>query len=333
VKGTIEVYSLNTKKRGIIQHYTGTDKPVSIALIPSRGEMFVALESTDHTHMDKQSMSGHGGHHHVIEGNLSARGPFYFAVDEQAGFLYWSDGANKNIEICDFNGIARRKFVKSSRKPGPLALINGDLYWTSIDSRTIQWRNRNVTGPIKKMSIEKPPELKKMPKILNIVAGTPLKVSKHPCMFRNGGCSDICISDGPTSAVCICSPGYVFSNKTNKICVRRSECAFKCAASGECLAASHRCDKKIDCLDSSDEANCENLGGLECDVDEFMCADRKKCILLNQRCDLNYNCDDHSDEIGCTDQEKRLKECRDHQIQCPSGVCLDITQRCDDIDD
>jgi hypothetical protein len=42
-KKTLEVFSINMKKRAILQHYSDTEKPIAIALIPSRGEMFVAL--------------------------------------------------------------------------------------------------------------------------------------------------------------------------------------------------------------------------------------------------------------------------------------------------
>lgn len=319
VKGTIEVYSLNTKKRAIVQHYTGTDKPSALALIPLRGEMFVALESVDHFHIDRQMMKGGQDHRHVIETGLSKKGPIHFAVDEGKELVYWSDGDGKKIEFSDYNGQRRTLFAQSKRSPGPLAIISDELYWTSLKSKSLQWRDKSGVGGIKIISMDNAPGMIKTPNLINIAAGTPLKLTYHLCMVSNGGCSDICVSDGPTARSCLCETGHLFKDNTNTTCVKRQDCGFRCSSSGECLAMSQKCDNKVDCLDNSDESNCNATNtDIKCDATQFMCRNGKQCIPSSQRCDLHFNCDDRTDEYNCTAVESS-QHCKVHQLKCPSG--------------
>ena len=302
-----------------------------MVLVPSKGEMFVAFQSTDHFHVDRLSMKGGHDHHHVIEDGLSERGPVTFAIDEDSEMLYWADGHRNIIEFSDFNGNNRQKFT-FTQAVGQMALIKDELFWTSMNSTSLQWRNKTGGGGFKIVPIELPQNEKIKPNFINIAAGVPLKVKTHLCMKDNGGCSDICVSDGPHSRNCLCRTGYFFQNNKNTSCVARSQCGFRCSTSGECLELSHRCDDKLDCLDGSDEKNCEDKSKLKCDVSQFMCKDGRQCIPVSQRCDSHYNCDDMSDEDECTTTLKDNR-CRDNQMQCQSGFCLDVTQRCDGHDD
>lgn len=330
MKGTIEVYSLNQKKRAIVQHYTGFDRPTTLVLVPSLGEMFVALESLDHFHIDRQSMKGGNEHHHVVEEGLSKKGPINLAVDEQNQVLYWSDGKNKKIEFSDFDGLNRKTFASFSKSPGELVVIQDNLFWTTVKSNVLQWRNKTGNGKTKLANLELPPGMQKSPDAMSITVGTPKTISSHPCMIKNGGCSDICVSDGPSSRVCLCETGHYFRDKTRTTCVRRVDCGFRCSTSGECLESSHRCNNVTDCLDKSDEVDCDSFHTM-CSADQFKCAN-DECIPIGLRCDGNFNCADNSDETKCSEIEKQ-EHCRQGQIHCPSGFCLDVTQRCDGHDD
>lgn len=330
-KATIEVFSLNTKRRAIIQHYAGTDKPTALALAPSKGEMFVALESSDHFHIDKQSMRGGEDHRHIVEDGLTRKGPIHLAADESTELLYWSDGDGKKIEVSDFNGMKRRMFVTSKKSPGPMAIINEELYWTSLKSKTLQWRNKFGATGTKMVSLDMPPSLSSKPNLISVVAGAPLKTVNHPCKENNGGCSDICLSDGPSSRVCMCVTGHVFKDSTNTTCLKRSSCDFRCSTSGECLEASQKCNGKVECLDKSDETDCTKDES-KCAATEFKCRSGNQCIPVGQRCDSHFNCDDRSDEVDCTEVEKK-EHCKSTEMRCPSGFCVDVTQRCDGHDD
>lgn len=324
------MYSMNQKKRTIVQHYTGTERPTTIALIPSLGEMFVALESLDRFHIDRQSMKGGNDHHHVVEEGLSRRGPIYLSVDEANGILYWSDGKNKKIESCDYDGNNRKLFLTLAKASGPLAVVDDMLFWTTVKSSVLQWRNKTGSGNIKMATLPLPPGIQTPPDLISMSVGTPLRISNHPCMINNGGCSDICVSDGPTARVCLCETGHYFTNQTKTTCVKRLDCGFRCSTSGECLESSQRCNNVTDCLDKSDEANCDTLHKT-CSADQFKCANNE-CIPISLRCDGNFNCADNSDEAKCSIVE-RQEHCKHGQLQCPSGLCLDVTQRCDGYDD
>ena len=50
-----------------------------------------------------------------------------------------------------------------------------------------------------------------------------------------------------------------------------------------------------DCLDGSDEAQCD------CQDDEFQCSDFSECIPARRRCDRTQDCEDNSDEEDCED--------------------------------
>ncbi|CRL05146.1 CLUMA_CG018156, isoform A [Clunio marinus] len=333
VKSTIEVYSLNTKKRAIIEHYVGSDRPTTIALAPLRGEMFVALESYRRCHIDKQSMQGGHDHHHIVEDGLSMTGPIHFAIDEVNETLYWSDGDGKKIESSDFNGLRRTLFAATKKSPGPIAIVSNELYWSSLKSRTLQWRNRHTNRGFKLATIETPPGQSPKSDVISVVAGIPLKTSNHPCTNENGGCSDICLSNGPASRVCICAPGSLFKDDTNTTCISRFVCDFKCKSSNVCIHASQRCNGKPECLDKSDEENCTTDEiKFKCDATEFMCKTGNQCIPAGQRCDQHNNCKDKSDEENCNEKEK-IEHCKSHEMRCPSGICIDVTQRCDGIND
>ncbi|KAG5684646.1 hypothetical protein PVAND_013864 [Polypedilum vanderplanki] len=335
-EGTIEVLSLNTKKRTILYHYKGNYKPNAIAVIPSIGEMFVALVSDDHSHIDRHSIKGEmfdDRHVYLIETGLSNTGPFHFAIDEIEKKIYWSDTGYRKIEFANFNGSDRMQFVIPEKSPSSIALIDDCLHWISRKSDSIRWKNKTGKGQVKAMEINMPKSLSKKdyPDIVNIISGAPLKISKHPCMTDNGGCSDICISDGPTQRVCECATGYEFIDKQNMTCVKRSICDFRCK-SGECIESKKKCDGKADCKDKSDEEKqlCGNPN--TCFIDEFRC-DNGECISMQYRCDHNYNCKDKSDEKNCP-KEGELFKCKTDQIQCPNtDVCIYTTQLCDQTKD
>jgi hypothetical protein len=66
--------------------------------------MFITLRSSNHTHIDKQSLDGQGEHHHIIEEYLSQTGAFNFLVDKDLSTIFWSDMGGNKIESTNYDG-------------------------------------------------------------------------------------------------------------------------------------------------------------------------------------------------------------------------------------
>lgn len=86
---------------------------------------------------------------------------------------------------------------------------------------------------------------------------------------------------------------------------------------GLCIAASGRCNSRIECYDMSDELNCE------CGEGHFLCGNSTPCIPENLRCNGKIDCWDASDEVNCT------KSCHGDKFTCNFGGCIDIILFCD----
>lgn len=64
---------------------------------------------------------------------------------------------------------------------------------------------------------------------------------------------------------------------------------FRCN-DGTCIPSSQRCNRRYECRDLSDEANCAS-----CRSGEFQCSSGE-CISESRKCDRRLDCRDGSDE-------------------------------------
>ncbi|KAH9489565.1 hypothetical protein Btru_043309, partial [Bulinus truncatus] len=92
--------------------------------------------------------------------------------------------------------------------------------------------------------------------------------------------------------------------------------SWKCR-NKKCINEEFRCDGDNDCIDGSDEENCDH-----CQYDEMFHCKNKKCISMKKMCDGRNHCDDNGDEENCD-------PCPVKRFTCKNKKCIDLENRCD----
>lgn len=96
---------------------------------------------------------------------------------------------------------------------------------------------------------------------------------------------------------------------------------FKCK-SGRCIPMTWTCDGEPDCPGGEDEMqNCGKT--VTCDANQFQCPN-SKCIPKYWRCDYEDDCGDNSDEMNC-----KPRNCSESEFRCGDGKCIRGNLRCD----
>jgi len=92
-----------------------------------------------------------------------------------------------------------------------------------------------------------------------------------------------------------------------------------CVGTSRCIKDYYRCNSEKDCDDGSDEANCES-----CNSDEaFKCVGESKCVNSNTFCDGEWACADGSEEYNC-------EYCWEGVFKCVGvSQCVNNNKLCD----
>ncbi|XP_070552485.1 low-density lipoprotein receptor-like [Ptychodera flava] len=99
---------------------------------------------------------------------------------------------------------------------------------------------------------------------------------------------------------------------------------FKCA-DDDCIHPFNVCDGNTDCIDGSDEIEC-NMAG-DCPTDAFEC-ENGRCVSVTFYCDFIDHCGDNSDEEYCVYQN-----CTVDEFKCENDQCVEKSKRCDLVED
>ncbi|CAL8318102.1 unnamed protein product [Lota lota] len=98
---------------------------------------------------------------------------------------------------------------------------------------------------------------------------------------------------------------------------------------GNCISADWRCDADGDCLDGSDETECQRPASSPCPAGQFACVDSVGCVNESGRCDGVRQCPTGSDEEDCGTN----RGCLEADWLCHNAMCVPREARCDGNDD
>lgn len=326
-------------RRTLLNGTTYLDKPRSLALDPHFGYLYWTDWSSSVPRIGKATMDCRNISY-IVKGKENLVWPNGITIDHQMGRLYWTDAYLDQIVSSDLNGADRKVVVSGSEIPHPYAIVvyKENIYWTDLSRHALLTANKNTGHGV---SLFKQ----------NIIGITDLKVvhqisqnTPSACSINNGMCSQLCMPRPHIQHVgrnnrtclcenyfqhsliqsgdedCLCPPGENYRNGScmlvNDTCQAHE---FQCL-NGQCIPSAQKCNHEPDCLDNSDELNCQYR---QCSEGDFRCPN-SLCIPEHWMCDHEDDCGDMSDENNCT-----YLTCSPDDFTCSNGRCIPSNWTCD----
>ncbi|XP_012532761.2 vitellogenin receptor [Monomorium pharaonis] len=253
--------------------------------------------------------------------SLTVAGDNIFWI-EKYSVLYWTNF--KSATTSNHKSVALHLPRKSSRDIGLYASQHQDQFVITLRKDNIQENGcQKNNGNCSHVCL---------PSFINsfICAcppGLELSIDNRTCILHNEclknqyKCTEhnICI---PNEQVCDGIMHCPNGEDETKNCAERGRCKenqFMCK-NGDCISLKDHCNSHYDCIDQSDEDNCEKS---KCNSDEFQCLFSKTCIPNIKRCNVHFDCEDFTDELNCK------RECSPTEFTCNNGACIPKSLVCD----
>ncbi|XP_056416224.1 low-density lipoprotein receptor-related protein 2-like [Hyla sarda] len=248
-KPSIQVATSNGMYKAVVLN-EDLYKPSSLALYPSIGLMcyFDAGLEMKKNSLKIECANMDGTNRRVLWRKDKAVIGLTFA--DSGTRLYWADREYGTIESIKVDGSSYKLVRSGLRGVNTFTAGDGTLFWTTIDNGTGRfWFSKIDTSENKYFELNQ--------KVVDIkVYSRPAQQGNNACSKKNGGCSQICLPNHG-SRTCRCSPTYQLLNAT--MCLEEPKCPKSyslCKDGLQCVSNSKICDKRMDCLDGSDESGC-----------------------------------------------------------------------------